>query len=119
MGTLRNLAIQPRTLKRYECAVELFFEWFDREHSEAFNHGSVACPLTAEAVDSAAADYLEALWDDGSPRSRAADTLSGLQHFVPQLRRELKESWRLLRVWDQNEIPNRAPPLLPCQALLT
>ncbi|CAK0803102.1 unnamed protein product [Prorocentrum cordatum] len=68
---------------------------------------------SADNPADAVADYLEALWDDGSPRSLAADTLSGLQHLVPSLRRELKEGWRLLRTWDQNEMPSRAPPLRP------
>ncbi|CAK0891233.1 unnamed protein product [Prorocentrum cordatum] len=68
---------------------------------------------SADNPADAVADYLEALWDDGSPRSLAAHTLSGLQHLVPSLRRELKEGWRLLRTWDQNEMPSRAPPLRP------
>ena len=110
-GTLRELQIQPRTLKRYKHAVNIFFDWLGRERPDIFDY--LARPLSAEAVDEAAADYLEALWDDGSSRSEAADTLSGLQHLLPSHRRELKEGWRLLRTWDQNEMPSRAPPLRP------
>ena len=62
-------------------------------------------------------EYIEFCWERGLSRLVAADAICWLQHFVPQLRRALRGSWRLLGTWDKNEIPSRAPPLLPTQAL--
>ena len=108
-GTLRDLLIQPRTRARYGKAVNHFFMWLQSERREL--------PDTAEGVDQAAADYLEFCWEEGLSRGPAADALGGLRHFVPTPRKELKESWRLLRAWDEHEVPARAPPMLASQAL--
>ena len=43
----------------------------------------------------------------------AQDVLSGLQHFEPQLKRRLMQSWHLVKAWQRHEIPSRAPPLTP------
>ena len=106
---MRSLALQPRTLKRYEGAVSLFFAWLEAARE--------ALPATPEAMDEILAEYLEDCWAQGLGRGKAADSLSGLQHFVPSLRRSLKDSWRLLGVWSKNEVPTRVLPLLPDQAL--
>ena len=45
------------------------------------------------------------------------DTLSGLQRFVPSLRKGLNDAWRLFGTWSKTEIPSRARPLLPEQTL--
>lgn len=44
-------------------------------------------------------------------RALASDTVAGLQDKDPRLRGQLPGSWRLLKTWAVNEIPNRAPPL--------
>ena len=68
-------------------------------------------PADASQVDRVAAQYIEHLWEEGESKYLAQDTLSSLQHFEPQLKRKLLESWRLIRAWQQHEIPTRAPPL--------
>ena len=57
------------------------------------------------------AEYIEFMWEDGESRSRAGDTLSGLQHQSPALKRSLPCSWRLVKAWQKAELPARAPPI--------
>ena len=45
------------------------------------------------------------------PRAQANDPVAALQHAQPNLRGHLQGSWRLLKSWAVNEIPNRAPPI--------
>ena len=70
-------------------------------------------PRNSEQVDRVASDYIQHLWEEGDPKYLAQDTLSSLQHSEPQLKRKLLGSWRLIRAWQQHEIPTRAPPLTP------
>jgi len=68
-------------------------------------------PKRKELLDGLASEYLEHLWATGEGRALASDTLAALQNFEPHLKGSLPEAWRLLKVWSQNELPNRAPPL--------
>ena len=107
-GTLRSLQLQTRTLKRYEKAVIAFFDYLARCR--------LALPSTAAKMDEILGDYLEEAWADGEPRALVGDTLSGLQHFIPSLKRGLNDAWRLFSTWSKTE-PSRARPLLPDQVL--
>ena len=71
---------------------------------------SVALPLLAAGVGGVS-DYIEHLWSTGEGRALASDTVASLQDADPHLKGALPGTWRLLKVWNQNEIPNRAPPL--------
>ena len=55
---------------------------------------------------------MEYLWEQGVDRNHAGFTLSGIQYFVRR-KRILPASWRLLKCWQQLELPNRAPPMPP------
>ena len=55
-------------------------------------------------------EYIECLWEEGETKGLAADTLSGVQHFL-RTRRRYPGAWQLLSVWSRLEVPNRAPPL--------
>jgi hypothetical protein len=90
-------------LKRYEDAVDNFFQWLEGEGR--------SIPTIVEATDTAISDCLESMWEDGSPMGAAGDLISGMSHFTPSLGKGLTESWRLFKVWQQNEMPNRAPPV--------
>ena len=68
-------------------------------------------PRQKLALDELVAEYVEHLWASGEGRAVASDTLAGLQNVEPHLKGSLVTSWRLLKVWNQNELPNRAPPL--------
>ena len=103
LGSLRDNKIQPATLKRYEQCVESFFQWLTK--------GARDLPGTKEETDVAIGDRLEELWEDGSPVSEAGDLISGMIHFEPSLSKNLPESWKLLNVWQNNEMPARAAPV--------
>lgn len=68
-------------------------------------------PRRREALDTLLAEYIEHLWFSGKGRALASDTVAGLQDLDPRLKGSLALTWRLLRTWSMNEIPNRAPPL--------
>jgi len=53
-------------------------------------------PATPAALDAAFPEYNEELWQTGEARAIAEDTLSGITHYVPQIRRHIRGSWRLL-----------------------
>eukprot|EP00438_Fugacium_kawagutii_P001652 Skav236323 [mRNA] locus=scaffold97:171922:176667:+ [translate_table: standard] len=103
LGTLRELTVQPATKKRYTPATQAFFAFLRQE--------GVAIPQAKTRLDDVLCDYLEHLWATGSGRVLANDTVAGLQDIQPNLRHNLPGSWRLLKTWSVNEVPNRAPPI--------
>ena len=105
LGKLRNLVIRPQTRKRYETAMRRFLDFL--------KWNGYPLPSRHEEVDRLASMVVEELWEEGESRYFAQDVLSSLQHFEPQLKRKLLESWRLIKAWQKHEIPNRAPPFTP------
>eukprot|EP00438_Fugacium_kawagutii_P036604 Skav217814 [mRNA] locus=scaffold889:91866:92831:+ [translate_table: standard] len=103
LGPLRTLTVQPRTRSRYEAARNKFYQFLQDEQ--------LTLPRRREALDSLLAEYVEHLWTSGKGRALASDTVAGLQDLDPKLKGCLALTWRLLRTWSVNEIPNRAPPL--------
>ena len=103
LGSLHNLTVQPATRARYDKAVNGFLQFL--------KHESLALPRSREALDPLVCEYLEFLWSSGAGRAQASDCLAGLQNETPRLRGQLQGSWRLLKAWHMNEVPNRAPPL--------
>lgn len=103
MGTLKSLTVQPSTKTRYQDALQLFFKFLQRENLEL--------PRKRDNLDPLVSDYLEFLWSEGEGRSMGQNVLAALQDFDPKLRGHLQGSWRLMRTWNANEVPNRAPPL--------
>lgn len=103
MGSLRELTVQPSTRRRYEIALNRFLSHLRDER--------VSLPTNKYDMDPIVCDYLEFLWSSGQGRALASDTLAALQDQQPNLRRCMPGAWRLLKTWNINEIPNRAPPL--------
>ena len=103
LGTLRDLTVQPSTRKRYDSALTKFFSWL-RENR-------LKLPAQKDRLDNILSDYLEFLWSSGEGRALASDTLASIQDKQPSVRGSLSGSWRLLKTWHTNEVPNRAPPL--------
>ena len=103
LGTLKSLTVQPKTRARYEKARKSFYDFLNRE--------GLTLPSHREGLDGLLAEYLEFLWSSGEGRGLASDTLAGLQDFDPRLKGKLALSWRLLKAWHVNEIPNRAAPI--------
>ena len=103
LGRLTNLIIAKRTGERYDRAVAFFFDWVERQ--------GLTFTITSQVVSLTSA-WVEECWEEGESIGLAADTVSGLQHLVPELKGLLKESWRLFKAWRMHELPARAPPLL-------
>lgn len=96
---LRAFTIAAATRQRYEAAVYQVLPLLEE-------HG-------LQDVDLLICDYLELAWCRGESVNSVADCLSGLQFFLPELRGQLRASWRLFRSWRRIEVPSRAPPITP------
>ena len=103
MGSLRSLTVQPATKKRYSAAVDKFLTFLSGE--------KLSLPRQRHLLDAITAEYLEYLWRTGEGRALASDTIAGLQDLQPGIKGNLPTTWRLLKVWHTQEIPNRAPPM--------
>ena len=105
LGKLKHLVVQPQTLHRYEKAMKSFLEFL--------RWNRLQFPSCFEEADRLASVFIEELWEEGDSRHFAQDALCALQHFEPQLKRRLLQSWRLIKAWQKHEIPSRAPPFTP------
>ena len=68
---LRELRVAARTATRYKDALDLFFSWLVAQH--------LFLPQIKDELDIVTSEYIEALWQEGEGRNRAADTLSAIQ----------------------------------------
>ena len=102
LGSLKSLTVQPKTKARYQAALDNFFTYLRGE--------GLTLPKKRDHMDSLVSDYVEHLWAAGDSRSEASNFLAGLQDFDPKLKHCLPGSWRLMKTWTVNEVPNRAPP---------
>ena len=103
LGPLHTLTVQSRTKQRYESARQGFYKFL--------KHEGISLPTRRADLDVLVSEYIEHLWSTGEGRARANDTVAGLQDKDPKLRGSLPGSWRLLKTWSVNELPNRAPPM--------
>ena len=108
LGSLKQLTVQPKTRARYEAARKKFYDFLHKE--------SIQIPSKRDKLDAILAEYVDWLWLTGEGRGLASDTVAGLQDLDPRLKGNLSLTWRVLKTWHVNEIPNRAPPL-PEEAL--
>ena len=102
LGTLKANTVAARTRTRYNAALKAFYLWAQTSR--------IRIPSTAEEIDPIFADFIEHLWEEGESLSLATDGLSGLQDIRPRFRGFLALSW-LIKTWQKQEIPQRAPPL--------
>ena len=103
LGTLKSLTVQPRTKVRYAEGLEEFFTYLEK--------AGLVLPTKRQEMDAVVGDYLEFLWGEGEGRAKASNFLAAIQDFDPKLRGNLPMSWRLMKAWTANEVPNRAPPI--------
>ena len=103
LGRLSSLVVTPRTETRYSKAVKEVFYFMKEE--------GIPLPDSHDDLDRVLSQYIEHLWEGGEGRSEASNAVAGLQHFLPNLRKNLPSSWRLLGAWQRSELPCRAPPL--------
>ncbi|CAK0839771.1 unnamed protein product, partial [Prorocentrum cordatum] len=61
-------------------------------------------------LDLLVAEWTERLWTEGRPQGLAGNAMSAVQFFLRK-KRILPASWRLLRAWQNLELPQRVLPL--------
>lgn len=93
---LEDRGITERTRVRYYLAVRKVLPLLE---------------ATSLDYDDALTLWIEQQYDNGEPITGIGDALSGLHHFAPWLRQNLRRSWRMFRLWRKVEKPNQAPPL--------
>ena len=103
IGPLRELMMTDNMKRRYEAAVNRYFEY------ERVN--SILAPTDYADVDTSVAQFIEQLWQEGDPRYWAEDTLSGFSKMIPSMRGCFRLSWSLVTAWQRNEPPQRCTPL--------
>ena len=104
--------IKPATLSRYVAAVCLFFQYMSMF--------AIPMPTSGYSLDSVVTKWVLYMYQEGEPAGTTGDGLSGLQHFLPSVRRSLNGSWRVFKAWRAHELPAQAPPFpeLICDALV-
>lgn len=95
-GSLHSLTVQPATKKRYDTALDKFFDFLKFENLELSKN--LELPKQKIKLDGLVADYIEHLWSSGEGRALASDTVAGLQNLDPHLKNSLVTAWRLLKV---------------------
>ena len=103
IGKLKAQVIAKKTEERYEdCFTE-----FRRYHGLKLDF---VMP-SAQLFDDMVAEYVEWMWKQGEPKSMANYTLAAVQFFRPETKHHLPWSWKLVKVWNSLELPQRAMPL--------
>ena len=87
-GTLQELLVGAATLKRYKQETSAFLAWLEQEGREV--------PTEVEDLDELVAEYLEYLWEVGDALARTANTICGLQHFLPRDKKALAPGMAIL-----------------------
>ena len=102
--TLKEQQVTVAMSRRYSTAVLAFLN---------FLYDSSIVISRFSQFDDAACAWLEFLYADGQRKGLASDGLAGIQHFLPRCIGRLRQSWKLLKVWQKVEPPMRVLPLSP------
>ena len=105
VGTLQSQVVKKNTADRYAQSFHEFKSFANVTLEEL--RGNVG------QIDQQLCHYIEFLWKDGEPKSYANYAVASIQHFVPEARRRLGASWKLVSTWNKIEMPSRAVPLTP------
>ena len=108
LGRLRDRIINSKTQLRYERAVIRFFTFHRARRASPMCINSWFDPLH---FDLALCSFIESLWEEGDSKNDAIDCVSGMLHYLPQLKGKVPGSKRLLVAWGKCELPARASPL--------
>ena len=108
LGRLRDRIINSKTQLRYERAVIRFFTFHRARRASPMCTNSWFDPLH---FDLALCSLIESLWEEGDSKNEAIDCVSGMLHYLLQLKGKVPGSKRLLVAWSKCELPARASPL--------
>ena len=99
---LRDQAISPATLTKYQTGVRRFIRFCSTQRIDWTNN---------DELDDALSYYIETIFADELPRSHAESALYGLIHFQPRLKTALAGSRRRLKGWTNLTPTKHHPPL--------
>ena len=102
VGRLSSRLVRPQTLKNYTEACRWFFALVAMWQVDLGDDWWQLDDVIVEAIEYA--------WETGKSRNLVGNLLSGMEHYCSFLRQQLKQSWRLWRVWGSYSQPCRAPP---------
>ena len=105
IGRLEHQVVNLSTSDRYQQHFHQFASYVGKTLSTLKEDVSQLDPLLSE--------FIENLWKDGEPKSYANYTIASVQFFIPESKRQLVKSWRLIGTWNKIEIPIRAVPIGP------
>ena len=105
IGPLRRQVVSSKTEDRYKESFRKFCQF----HHFAINFSIPQGPVFDDLVS----EYIEHLWEEGEPKSTANYTLAAIQFYRPQTKHNLPWAWKLVKVWNAVEFPQRATPLTP------
>ena len=100
---LRDMGIATGTLRIYKREVSQFLNYLDA--------CSISYPSTYHELDLLLADYINTLFQEGEPISRAGWVLSGMKRLFPRCRKELQTSQQWYTNWTRSHVPQRATPI--------
>ena len=99
---LKFAGLQQRTLRAYRQALEGFLEYLSREK---ISLNSVS------QLDSALAEYVNGMFQEGDTIAVAGHLLSGVKRFCPNLRLKVPTAAQYFRNWQRIYQPVRATPV--------
>eukprot|EP00435_Cladocopium_sp_Y103_P037780 s2504_g10.t1 len=105
LGKLKHQVLSQATEARYRSAFKDFIKF--HKFPQDFAVGSF------DEFDDTVGEYIEFLWESGEPKSLANHTLAAIQFYRPQTKHRLPASWKLVKIWNQVEMPVRATPMTP------
>eukprot|EP00435_Cladocopium_sp_Y103_P024382 s733_g6.t1 len=105
LGKLKHQVLSHATELRYRSAFKDFVKFHKLPHNFIVD--------SFDEFDDTVCEYVEFLWETGEPKSLANYCLAAIQHFRPQTKHRLPASWKLVKIWNQVEMPVRATPMTP------
>lgn len=103
VGTLQSQIVTENTADRYAQSFHSFLNFVGKTRQQVEN--------SVSQIDRWLSEYVEFLWKDGEPKSYANYAVASVQHYVPEARRRLGISWKLVSTWNRIEMPSRALPI--------
>ena len=103
VGKLQDAIVKPITTERYHQMFQQFLSFTNL--TKARRHAD------PNVVDPVLADFIESLWCDGEPKSYANYAVAAVQFYVPECKRHLTRSWKLVSTWNKIEMPARVVPI--------
>lgn len=103
VGKLQDAIVKPVTTERYRQMFQQFLSFT--------NLTKLRMQAEPSTVDARLVDFIEFLWSDGEPKSYANYAVASVQYYVPECKRQLTKSWKLVSTWNKIELPARVVPI--------